>query len=138
MFGCERLNVWCEVTFQLVRQDIVLINFDKCFDMCLRIRARRCWRWWLSCQVMSDSLKLHGLYSPPGPSVLGISQARTLEGVAISSSRGSSRPRDRTYISCIAGRFFPEPLGKPQDQEEDDPVQTITRRKGISQELLQI
>ena len=43
---------------------------------------------------------------------------------------------DQTYISCVAGRFFPEPLGKPQDQEEDDPVQTITRRKGISQELI--
>ena len=75
-------------------------------------------------------------YSPPGPSVLWISQARTLEGVAISSSRASSRPRDRTYLSCIASRFFPEPLGKPQDQEEDDPVQTIKRRKGISQELI--
>ena len=86
--------------------------------------------------LMSDSFQLHGLYSPPGPSVLWNSQARTLEGVAISSSRGSSRPRDRTYISCIAGRFFPEPLGKPQDQEEDDPVQTITQRKGISQELI--
>ena len=136
MFGHERLNVWYKVTFQAVRQDIVLINFDKCFDMCLHIRARRCWLWWLSCQVMSDSFQLHGLYSPTGPSVLGISQARTLEGVAISSSRGSSRPRDQTYISCIVGRFFPEPLGKPQDQEEDDPVQTITRRKGISQELI--
>ena len=85
---------------------------------------------------MSDSLQPHGLYTPLGPSVLGISQARTLEGVAISSSRGSSRPRDQTYISYIAGRFFPEPLGKPQDQEEDDPVQTITQRKGISQELI--
>ena len=85
---------------------------------------------------MSDSLQPHGLYTPLGPSVLGISQARTLEGVAISSSRGSTRPRDQTYISCIAGRFFPEPLGKPQDQEEDDPVQTIKRRKGISQELI--
>ena len=47
--------------------------------------------------------------SPPGSSVLGISQARILEWVAISFSRGSSRPRDQTYISCgscIAGRFF--------------------------------
>ena len=30
------------------------------------------------------------------------------------SSRGSSQPRDQTYISCIAGRFFiTEPPGKP-------------------------
>ena len=36
----------------------------------------------------------------------GILQARILEWVAISFSRGSSRPRDRTWVSCIAGRLF--------------------------------
>ena len=44
--------------------------------------------------------------SPPGSSVHGIFQARTLEWVAISFSRGSSWPRNRTQVSCIAGRFF--------------------------------
>ena len=44
--------------------------------------------------------------SLPGSSVCGIFQARTLEWVAISSSRGSSWPRDWTRVSCIAGRFF--------------------------------
>ena len=44
--------------------------------------------------------------SPPGSSVHGISQAQTLEWVAISSSRGSSQPRDQTRISCMAGGFF--------------------------------
>ena len=44
--------------------------------------------------------------SPPGFSVLGILQARTLEWVAISFSRGSSRPRDWTQVSCIASRLF--------------------------------
>ena len=35
-----------------------------------------------------------------------------LEWVAVSFSRGSSKPRDRTQVSCITGRFFPtEPLG---------------------------
>ena len=46
--------------------------------------------------------------SPPGSSVHGIFQARTLEWDAISSSRGSYRPRDRTevsYVSCI-GRWI--------------------------------
>ena len=33
-------------------------------------------------------------------------QARILECVVISFSRGSSRPRDQTRVSCIAGRFF--------------------------------
>ena len=37
-----------------------------------------------------------------GFSVHGIFQARILEGVAISYSRGSSRPRDWTHVSCIS------------------------------------
>ena len=37
-----------------------------------------------------------------GSSVHGISQARRLEWIAISSSRGSSRPRGRTCVSCIS------------------------------------
>ena len=44
--------------------------------------------------------------SLPGSSVHGILQARILEWVAISFSRGSSWPRDRTQVSCIAGRRF--------------------------------
>ena len=39
-------------------------------------------------------------YSPPGSSVHGILQARKLEWVAITSSRGSSQPRDQTCIFC--------------------------------------
>ena len=39
--------------------------------------------------------------SPPGCSVCGIFKARILEWVAISSSEGSSRPRDQTQVSCI-------------------------------------
>jgi len=45
-------------------------------------------------------------YSLPGSSVHGILQARILEWVAISFSRGSSWPRNWTRVSCIAGRFF--------------------------------
>ena len=55
--------------------------------------------------------------SPPGSSVHGILQARTLEWVAMPSSRGSSRPRDQTCNSCssyTAGEFFTtETQGKP-------------------------
>ena len=40
-------------------------------------------------------------YNAPGSSVHGISQARTLEWVAISFSRGSSQPRDWICLSCI-------------------------------------
>ena len=42
---------------------------------------------------------------PPGSSVHGIFQARILEWVAISSSRGSSQPRDWACISCV-GRWI--------------------------------
>ena len=38
---------------------------------------------------------------PPGSSVHEILQARTLEWVAIASSRGSSQARDRTQVSCV-------------------------------------
>ena len=44
--------------------------------------------------------------SLPGSSVHGILQVRILEWVAIPFSRGSSQPRDWTWISYIAGRFF--------------------------------
>ena len=39
--------------------------------------------------------------SPPGFSVHGILQARILEWVAMPFSRGSSRPRDQTHVSCL-------------------------------------
>ena len=52
---------------------------------------------------------------PPGSSVHGILQARTLDWVAVFFSRGSPQPRDLTCISFIAGGFFTiEPLRKPK------------------------
>ena len=52
--------------------------------------------------VMSDSLDC----SLPGTSVHGIAQARILELVAISSSGGSSWPRDWTWVSCIGRQIL--------------------------------
>ena len=52
--------------------------------------------------------------SPPGSSVHGILQAGILEWVAIPFSRGSSQPRHRTWVSCVAGGFSPVwAKGKP-------------------------
>ena len=52
--------------------------------------------------------------SPTGSSVHGILQTRILEWVAIPFSRGSSQPKDWTYISCISRQFFTtEPPRKP-------------------------
>ena len=44
--------------------------------------------------------------SPPGSSVHGILQARILEWVAISFSRGSSRPKDWTHVSCLSRQIL--------------------------------
>ena len=44
--------------------------------------------------------------SPPGSSVHGLLQVRTLEWVAMLSSRGSSQPRDRTHVSCIGKQIL--------------------------------
>ena len=57
------------------------------------------------CPTLCDPLGC----SLPGSSVHGIFQARILEWVAISSSRGSSWPRDRTQASRIVGRCFTTP-----------------------------
>ena len=59
--------------------------------------------------------------SLPGFSVHGIFQERILEWAAISSSRGSSRPRDQTHVSwimcllthCLRILYHAETLGKP-------------------------
>ena len=44
--------------------------------------------------------------SPPGSSVHGMLPARVLDWAAIRSSRGPSRPRGQTPVSCTAGRLF--------------------------------
>ena len=69
----------------------------------------------VNCWVMSNSLDSQSNpvdCSPPGSSDRGILQARILEWVAISSSRGSSQPGDQTRVSFLAGGFFTtEPPG---------------------------
>ena len=51
-----------------------------------------------SCPTLCDSMD----DSPLGSSVHGTPKARILEWVAISFSRGSSCPRDRTWVSCFS------------------------------------
>ena len=66
-----------------------------------------------SCLTLCDPMDCN----LPASSVHGISQARILEWIAITSSRGSSRPGTPTWVSwspALAGRFFTtEPPGKP-------------------------
>ena len=69
---------------------------------------------WLFCHKVKESEVVQScptVWDPmncslPGFSVHGIFQARVLEWVAISFSRGSSWPRDQTQVSCTVGRRF--------------------------------
>ena len=70
-----------------------LLGCDTCSDVCVCV-----------CSVAQLCLTLWDpIYcNPPGSSVHGSFQVRILEQVAISYSRGSSRPRDWTRFSCIS------------------------------------
>ena len=61
--------------------------------------------------------------SPPGSSGHGLFQARILEGVAISFSRGSSRPKDRTRGSCVSctGRRVPSQWATKCQKQTSNP-----------------
>ena len=61
------------------------------------------WKW--------KSLSRVRLFATPW--ACGILQARILEWVDFPFSRGSSQPRNRTRISCIAGGFFTKLSGRP-------------------------
>ena len=82
---------WILQLFTQAMPDIALPNYCKHLEL----------NWLLG---QSNRLMLGDTtdYSPPGSSVHRILQARVLEWVAISSSRGSSRPRDQTCVSCIS------------------------------------
>ena len=54
-------------------------------------------------KVVSDSVTPWTTCQAP---LYRILQARILERVAVPFSRGSSQPRDRTQVSCVAGRFL--------------------------------
>ena len=89
-----------------------ILQFKKRTKICkIKIQVLCC----LVAKVMPDSFVTLWTVACQAPSsVLGISQARILEWVAISFSRGSSWPRDQTCISCTAGGFFIiESPGKP-------------------------
>ena len=70
-----------------------------------------CAKWLQSCLTLCDLVDC----SPPDSSVHGILQARIVECIAISFSRGSSQPRDRTLslLNWQAGSLPLVPPGKP-------------------------
>ena len=67
---------------------------------CMKVKSER--EVAQSCPTLRDPMGC----SLPGSSIHGISQARVLEWVAISFSRGSSQPRNRTRVSHTVDRHF--------------------------------
>ena len=79
----------------------VIMPVDKVYyfiwlTQCLRAKSLQ------SCRILNDSLDC----SLPGSSVQGALQARILEWVAISFSRGPFQTRNKTQVSCIAGSLL--------------------------------
>ena len=107
------LPVWTNVEWHIHYYNIMLdvLTALKSSLLCLFILriTHQPWTHWSFYHIceMSEVAQLcptlcdHMGCSPPGSSVHGIFQARVLEWVAISFSRGSSQPRDWTQVSCI-------------------------------------
>ena len=87
-------NVWEFDNRNIYRSVLYTIKHCVCVCVCVCTQL---------CLTLSDPMDC----SPSDSSVHGIIRARILERVAISSSRGSSQPRDQNWVSLIAGRFFP-------------------------------
>ena len=86
-----------------------------------------------SCPTLCDPVDC----SPPGSSVHGILQARILELVAISFSRGSSWPRDWTQVSRIAGSQWGIPLVTKVMRKEARHTQRRDRASGVPLDILE-
>ena len=85
----KQSHVTCHFDLQMAVSCVSLIKFqgNKCSQLCLTL-----------CDPVDCS--------PPGSPVQRIFQARILEWITISFSRGSSWTRDRTQVSHIAGRHI--------------------------------
>ena len=71
-----------------------------------KVILQLCWMKWSEVTQLCPTLCNPMDCGLPGSSSQGIFQARILEWVAISFSRGSSQPRDRTWVSHTASRLF--------------------------------
>ena len=84
----QRVSIKCQTVFQegssICPQSLIFLSY-----VCVHTQL---------CQILHDPMDC----IPPGSSVHGIFQARILQWVAISFSRGSSQPRHRTHISCVS------------------------------------
>ena len=84
------LHLW------ILFQSIIFIVFGRGFSMVYTLDFYFSSMGAQLCPALCDPMD----WRPPGSSVHGTLQARILEWVAFSSSRGYSRPRDQTCVSC--------------------------------------
>ena len=90
------LHLWCFLYWEAGSLPLVAPRKPRFHERYLYLNYVVVWllnHVWLFCDPKNCS--------PPGSSVHGIYQARILEWVAISFSRGSSQSRDQILISCI-------------------------------------
>ena len=111
-YGCKEIGTfvhcWCsckmvQLLWKTLWWLLKKLNVELlCVCVCMCTRTCAC----MLSQSLSPTLCDPGDYSPPGSSVLGILQARILEWAAMLFSRGSSWPKDQTWISGIAERSY--------------------------------
>ena len=95
-----RIKIW--ITFMLIWGIVSQISLHDC----LKVWASHSILW--KCELLSRVQHFVNSWTVAhqAPLSIGFSRQEYWSGVAIPFSRGSSRPRDRTQVSCIAGRFF--------------------------------
>ena len=98
--SCSLLFLNLDASYMAISHFVKFIKLDS-YDtwalMCVLTHFSPVWLWaslWTLCNPLD--------HSPPGSSVHGILQARILGWVAMPSSRGSSWPRDRTWVSYVS------------------------------------
>ena len=107
--------LFCFHVLTIINKTAINICVGFCVDRSFQVNCVNIWVWLLDCMLRKSESEVAQscltLCNPtncslPGSSVRGIFQARVLEWVAISFSRGSSQPRDQTQVSLIVGRCF--------------------------------
>ena len=94
---------------QFNKQLLSTAPFELMAVQCLSMQGKHCWDWLSLCAQLRPTPCSPMHCSPSGSSVHGISQARILERVAVSYSRGSFPPSNWTsvsYVSCIGRRVL--------------------------------
>ena len=100
LLGKRTKSKWQEVRSMLKKSPLSweVFRTDRTYGAAMKVEVLVTQSYQTLCDLMGCS--------PRGSSICRILQARILEWVATAFSSGSSQSRDRTWVSCTAGRFF--------------------------------